>query len=186
MRKAFVSLDRHHPPPRCLIYLQVKRAHIEAGVAGFTEKFEAVSIVRVLFGVSVMGSRRLGWIPRISQAFQPIPAASSGNQEAHPPGRESVERARTSEDVPGSLTEADDNVGAFPAPRKDMGDDAGPPLLSSVNYHRVVPQNTKSKISCRLVLANRRLSNDWMERSQRSGTLLLLGGGILKSGWGGG
>ena len=167
--KSLCKLGLSSPLPY-LTDLQVKRGHIEAGVAGCTEKLEAVSILRILVRVPVMGSRRSGWIPKISQAFQPIPTASSGNQEAHPPGRRSVERTssggRASEDIPGSLTETGDNAGTFATPGKNVGDDPSCPLFSSMSYRRVIPRNTRSAIFCRLVPVNRYLSNDWMGRSQ--------------------
>jgi len=56
----------------------VKRAHIEAGVAGFVEKFEVVSLIEIFFGVSAMDSRQSEWLPRISQP--------TSDQGTHPPG----------------------------------------------------------------------------------------------------
>jgi hypothetical protein len=46
----------------------VKKPHIEAGVKGFSEKLEAVSIIGILLGISAMDSRQSGWFPKISQA----------------------------------------------------------------------------------------------------------------------
>ena len=56
----------------------MKRAHIEAGVTGFVEKLEVVSIAEILVGVSAMDSCKSEWVPRISQV--------TSNQGTHPPG----------------------------------------------------------------------------------------------------
>lgn len=168
----------------------MKRAKIEASVAGLVEKLEAtVSLVEIPLGASATDSPQSG-SPKTTLAVQPTPTSSPGHQEVvNPPDRGNVGgilmREGASKGSPSTVAGTSKNAGTFVVSTRIWIITPGCRIFRRFGFadrFRILSRNMRCKKFDLLKPVKSRLSNDWMGKLRDWGTFLLPEGCIVRFG----